>query len=256
MTRFFRKIRQRLLNNSKIARYLFYAIGEIILVVIGILIALYLNNLNANRKDRVLEKSILSALRDEVSQNIATLDVLIQSNLDNKAGAEQFALHTGPQKGSMDELDFARTYSQSFKNESAYRPSDGVIKDILNSGKLSLIQNPVLRTTLSSWESRLNRIRFQENSVERTRQRIYSLLTSYGNFRMLLDLTREDEHWHSSPDGKFTTKNANLLQLPEFENQLLLFIGTSAYLDANYYQPHKVETKMLLDLITQELDLL
>ena len=46
MIKFFRKIRQRLLSENKFSKYLFYAIGEIVLVVIGILIALQVNNKN------------------------------------------------------------------------------------------------------------------------------------------------------------------------------------------------------------------
>jgi len=50
MIKFFRKIRQRLLNENKFSKYLIYAIGEIVPVVIGILIALQINNWNENRK--------------------------------------------------------------------------------------------------------------------------------------------------------------------------------------------------------------
>jgi|TARA_R110002020_G_scaffold396281_1_gene606303 sensor domain CHASE-containing protein len=50
MIKFFRKIRQRMLSESKFSRYLLYAIGEIILVVIGILIALQINTWNEERK--------------------------------------------------------------------------------------------------------------------------------------------------------------------------------------------------------------
>ena len=50
MIKFFRKIRQKLLSENKFSKYLLYAIGEIILVVIGILIALQINNWNENRK--------------------------------------------------------------------------------------------------------------------------------------------------------------------------------------------------------------
>ncbi|MBU3822026.1 hypothetical protein KO566_08145 [Flavobacteriaceae bacterium XHP0103] len=55
MIKFFRKIRQELLNEGKTSKYLKYAVGEIILVVIGILIALQINNWNENRKSRQLE---------------------------------------------------------------------------------------------------------------------------------------------------------------------------------------------------------
>lgn len=59
MISLFRKIRQKLLQENRVTRYLTYAFGEILLVVIGILIAMSVNNWNENRKDRVLEKKML-----------------------------------------------------------------------------------------------------------------------------------------------------------------------------------------------------
>jgi hypothetical protein len=62
MIKFFRKIRQRLLTENKFSKYLLYAIGEIILVVIGILIALQINNWNSYKKDRIKEEKLLHGL--------------------------------------------------------------------------------------------------------------------------------------------------------------------------------------------------
>ena len=56
MIKFFRKIRQRLLTENKFSKYLLYAIGEIILVVIGILIALQVNNYNEAKKQEIKTK--------------------------------------------------------------------------------------------------------------------------------------------------------------------------------------------------------
>lgn len=59
MLSFFRKIRQKLLSQNRVTQYLAYAIGEIILVVIGILIALQVNNWNENRKNGEIEHKVL-----------------------------------------------------------------------------------------------------------------------------------------------------------------------------------------------------
>jgi hypothetical protein len=66
MIKFFRKIRQNLLNKNKIGKYLLYAIGEVLLVVIGILIALQLNNQNELRKQRIVEINILEGIRKDI----------------------------------------------------------------------------------------------------------------------------------------------------------------------------------------------
>ena len=59
MLRFFRKIRQKLLTDNKFSKYLLYAIGEILLVVIGILIALQVDNWNQKRENEEKVRSIL-----------------------------------------------------------------------------------------------------------------------------------------------------------------------------------------------------
>ncbi len=82
MIKFFRKIRKNLLSEGKIGKYLKYAIGEIILVVIGILIALQINNWNQNK----IEKKALSDYLISISQNIKTdiesLSYLKKSRID------------------------------------------------------------------------------------------------------------------------------------------------------------------------------
>ena len=70
MIKFFRKIRYNLMSENKTAKYFKYAIGEIILVVIGILIALQINNWNEKQKDIEKEQQILLSLREEFKQNI------------------------------------------------------------------------------------------------------------------------------------------------------------------------------------------
>ena len=74
MINFFRKIRQKLLTENKFSKYLLYAIGEIVLVVIGILIALQINNWN---QQRILEKQsqqVLLNLREEINENKTELE--------------------------------------------------------------------------------------------------------------------------------------------------------------------------------------
>ena len=66
MIKFFRKIRQNLLSEGKTGKYLKYAIGEIILVVIGIFIAIQLNNLNEERKLKIKEGEYYCKLLEDV----------------------------------------------------------------------------------------------------------------------------------------------------------------------------------------------
>lgn len=77
MIKFFRKIRQQLLSENKFKKYLLYAVGEIVLVVIGILIALQINNWNELKKDRLKEFQMLLSLQKDFRSNISNLDSTI-----------------------------------------------------------------------------------------------------------------------------------------------------------------------------------
>lgn len=74
MIAFFRKIRQRLFSQNKFANYLFYAVGEILLVVVGILIALQINNWSEHRKQLKIENEIISSLKEELKTNINLIE--------------------------------------------------------------------------------------------------------------------------------------------------------------------------------------
>lgn len=75
MINFFRKIRQRLLAENKVSRYLLYAIGEIVLVVIGILIALQINNWNEERRFKEQEINALNNMLESLKEDLRSFDV-------------------------------------------------------------------------------------------------------------------------------------------------------------------------------------
>ena len=97
MIKFFRKIRQELLSENRFSKYLIYAIGEIVLVVIGILIALQINNWNEGRKndqkEALLIKNIIEDLQldadhinkalNEVDQQLGIVDSLLGKAIDS-----------------------------------------------------------------------------------------------------------------------------------------------------------------------------
>lgn len=80
MIKFFRHIRKQLLSENKTGKYLKYALGEIILVVIGILIALQINNWNENRKSKRVADEIYRNLQTSLIQDSTEVRRIIKLN--------------------------------------------------------------------------------------------------------------------------------------------------------------------------------
>ena len=77
MIKFFRNLRQQLLSENKLSKYLFYAIGEIILVVIGILVALQINNTNDERRNEQKVHNLLAKIQTNIDTDLERIDWLL-----------------------------------------------------------------------------------------------------------------------------------------------------------------------------------
>ena len=83
MINFFKKIRKKLISKNKFSSYLIYAIGEIVLVVIGILIALQINNWNEYKKKEQYELSLLKEMKKNLKADIRDIEINIIFNERN-----------------------------------------------------------------------------------------------------------------------------------------------------------------------------
>ncbi|RLD93290.1 MAG: hypothetical protein DRJ29_09315 [Bacteroidetes bacterium] len=93
MIRLFRKIRHQLLSEDRYSVYLLYASGEIILVVVGILFALQIDNWSENRRIRNAEQLLLGSLKLEISTNQARLDEAMLYHAKSREGAKRILAH-------------------------------------------------------------------------------------------------------------------------------------------------------------------
>jgi hypothetical protein len=157
MIKFFRNIRLKRLSDNRISKYLLYSIGEIILVVIGILIALQVNNWNEYRKDRIEEQTILSQLKEEYESNLQQLESKIGiRNILIESSQKLLEYINEPEGVPMDSIFTAMS-------RGSYRPTfDPISNDILSSEKLSLIQDDRLRKLLSQWKSSVYQLNEEE----------------------------------------------------------------------------------------------
>jgi len=86
MIKFFRYFRQAMVKENRVRKYMLYAIGEIVLVVIGILIALQLNNWNTERKAEIQEVSLLKEMRQNLQRDLSDCRFNIKENTELNNG--------------------------------------------------------------------------------------------------------------------------------------------------------------------------
>ncbi|MGB5480873.1 MAG: DUF6090 family protein [Eudoraea sp.] len=90
MIHFFRQIRQRLLTENRFSKYILYAVGEIILVVIGILIALQINNWNEARKSRIVETVLLKTIKSDLARTLSDVKDDYENHLKSQKSGNKF----------------------------------------------------------------------------------------------------------------------------------------------------------------------
>ncbi|MBL7964672.1 MAG: hypothetical protein JNM31_12615 [Flavobacteriales bacterium] len=168
MPRLFNTIRQRLLKENRLTRYLFYAVGEIILVVIGILIALQLNLLKEERNLRKAEVQTLAQLRDEFNANLEQLDEKISMRrIMMRSALQLLAYHD-------DSTLIVPDSVETFIAQTTVSPTfDPVTNDLIISGRLYLISNLALRRKLSTWTSELVQVTEEEAAWVHARRQGY-----------------------------------------------------------------------------------
>lgn len=161
MFRFFRQIRQRLLTDNKFSKYLLYAVGEILLVVIGILIALQIDNANEYSKQKQqlskYEENMVSELRDDLTM-LRGLDSL------NSAKIEKILDYISYFKNPDRDADTVIQKMYDIRYDGAvYRSIAYTIDEIINTGNLSLF-SPAKKTAIL--ELRAIQEFYEKNRVE------------------------------------------------------------------------------------------
>lgn len=191
MVKFFKELRRKLLAQNRFRRYFFYAVGEIVLVVIGILIALSINNWNEEQKEEAATLNYLSNLRDALDDDIASFESNLSFNKTRLRGIYYILQQAGLNTGKFTEMewidvskntatnalwqgDFPDTINRNFTNLAFSLLGRGfggislnktVINELYSTGYFSHIKNQNLKTQLGHYYSFLAQ-RFEGYAIE------------------------------------------------------------------------------------------
>ena len=185
MLKFLRRIRQKLIIDGNLNRYLLYAIGEILLVMVGILLALQVNNWNQSNKDSLLENLYIERLIFEIKKDTSFFKREIASNEKRNDAIRKFTSELSNPKG-LDSVLLKEAHD--FFAFGWFLPNFTVAKstfnDLSSTGQLSLINNVKLRDELIAY---------------------------YASYEDILTGFEGNKHWLLPIDGKLSTET-NALQ--------------------------------------------
>lgn len=215
MIKFFRKIRKKLIEQKRVRNYFLYAIGEILLVVIGILIALQVNDWNENLKNENKERLILKDLHLEFQNNKEKLHSTIQYHeeiIDATTKVLNLVREPKPVilQHNVDSLLYLTIDYYDFS------PSESAIFEVISSGKLNLITSDDLRLLIFDWVSAIDeKTEGYETMDEMNQTLTLPYLTKNGSMRDI------DQYGivENGP-SKFEPINYKLFQEREFENHM------------------------------------
>jgi hypothetical protein len=193
MIKFFRKIRYNLINESKMGKpssakasagkYFKYAVGEILLVVIGILIALQINNWNENRKNRIIEADYYCRLLEdfELNERLINKNNELLTNKIKLTKALILDLNTLPNDRSTILNKFVAAIRQD-----VFVPSTIVFEDLISSGQLKVLKDIDLKNRLIEHNTFLN------NTLKNLSENRNEVLKRYANYELLTELGFQD----------------------------------------------------------------
>jgi len=160
MIKFFRRIRQRLISENKFSKYILYAIGEIILVVIGILIALQINNANEVRKERAKEVHYLKNIKTDLQLNIDNIETFIETrNKQILSASTVLEYYEGKPLEDLNDLSNNLLNVYIWKK---FYQINNTFQELTNSGNLALISNDSIKNSLLNLDAMYKELKGEE----------------------------------------------------------------------------------------------
>jgi len=247
MIKFFRKIRYKNLKEGKTVNYIKYAFGEIVLVVIGILIALSINSWNESRKNLAKKEILLKALKIEFTDNLKQLDTVLY--YDNKVlkNIRRF-INLDPDNSVEMTNDSMPNWFQNSSFRWTFNPLNGALRSGISSSEIHLINNDSLANLLFGWQD------FVSDAIEGEVRTIAALVASKSiTERYIRNTDYRSSYLPELGKSRFLSDYQSLFRDPLFEDYL-----TERYLSMNEVLDElnlvKKKNELIIKLINKELN--
>ena len=250
MLGFLRRLRRSLLQEGQFRKYLVYALGEIFLVMIGILLALQVNNWNQQQSIYQKQKEHLLIIRNEFINNVSALEK-VKTAVAGTLEAQRELIALMDQASEVEESKLSLLWTRSFSVDAEFAYENGAMTELLSSGGLKDIANDSIRSELASWGGRIQKVRLQEKLLYSYWVKCNDYLESNADFRTVVD---ELEISKGMGIGTSSRNNSNspILQSQELENYLVLYLMVGGGL-IGLYSELQNDFQMLARMIEEEL---
>ncbi|WP_406683164.1 hypothetical protein N1F78_10770 [Seonamhaeicola sp. MEBiC1930] len=171
MIKFFRKIRQKLLSENKFSKYILYAIGEIVLVVIGIMIALQIDNWNQERQQEKELDGLKQSISSAIQSDIKFLKLIKKGRKNIGSNADSifnYLIHRTKSKLVFNDYAYVTNTFQNLKNVIYYQPNKSAFESLKNSIYLSKLQGTDIELLLNSYYASAERIVKKEENYNKS----------------------------------------------------------------------------------------
>ena len=240
------------MNENKFTTYLLYAIGEIILVVVGILIAVQIDEWNKGREAKNITNSYLVNLETEIETNKEILSDIIRQNQDAIEACRRMLNVIGFDSIQYDEQEWAILTTKAFAPIIKFQPNETVLGEFIASGNIKSLENQALKHGLSNFFTLLDEVQFVESIVTQDKELCLVETRNLGSMRSLVDLSGASVRYLGILEGGKTDGNRQILSSRPYENNLLIFTASSIGLN-NQYKTTLANMDSLSILINSEI---
>jgi len=262
MIKFFRHLRQAMVKENRVSKYMLYAIGEIVLVVIGILIALQINTWNKTQSDIKTETISLKNLVQDLEKQSTSLDEYIVYESDYIANGVEVLKHYAKHKAFV-EMDSIQADLYMLSERRTFNPITTTFEELNSTGDIALIRNEGIKREVIKYYNDLERVALiiSNNNTNHVDAMFNSVLIKHSGFRSRsihdLFLGEVDSVYKADLFKKMNSISEKMLSKPE--NEMHLF--SALELRTGVANHHKIlyellqkETTTLTELLKSELE--
>lgn len=211
---------------------------EIIVITIGVLGAFALNNWNDSRNNRIAEQQILKTLKSNFESNRAQILDNISETKELVSGVEGILSVFRMSNNEIQKLN-TDSIERRMGGHATFHPSDGGLNNLLQSGRLNIMESDSLKNRLTDWPYAVEDV---------TEDEVY--LANYVRDQLLTDLVKYRSFTHNP---KFKINKTALYNDQIMENKYV-FVYTLATYQLTIYQELEKEINVILRLIEKEID--